>query len=61
MYVTPYVGVWIEIYWIISSVFSMAVTPYVGVWIEIFARYLSSAASSSLPTWECGLKFNYDY
>ena len=33
------------------------VTPFVGVWIEIFTHFLMSSISSSLPSWECGLKF----
>ena len=36
----------------------MIVTPYVGVWIEIFNDVTNSLiAATSLPTWECGLKF----
>ncbi len=33
--VTPYVGVWIEIFWFITILILSIVTPYVGVWIEI--------------------------
>ena len=33
--VTPYVGVWIEIYDISELKSQFPVTPYVGVWIEI--------------------------
>ncbi len=34
--VTPYVGVWIEIFCGRDSPGADGVTPYVGVWIEIF-------------------------
>ena len=33
--VTPFVGVWIEIFWKRKIKFLSAVTPFVGVWIEI--------------------------
>ena len=53
-------GVWIEI----SQGFKWDpmcnVTPRVGVWIEIFRILnLSCTAETSLPVWECGLKFSY--
>ena len=35
LYVTPLVGVWIEISITIISTFTRLVTPLVGVWIEI--------------------------
>ena len=34
LYVTPYVGVWIETYLTIGVYVALTVTPYVGVWIE---------------------------
>ena len=37
---------------------NIAVTPFVGVWIEItFAHVLLLSICTSLPSWECGLKF----
>ena len=56
--VTPCVGVWIEIpcqnLWIRGD----AVTPCVGVWIEIVSNIFTIACkSTSLPAWECGLKY----
>ena len=33
--VTPYAGVWIEIYVALAYAFKLLVTPYAGVWIEI--------------------------
>ena len=36
--VTPYVGVWIEIFYAGLHTINHKVTPYVGVWIEIFRR-----------------------
>ena len=32
--VTPYVGVWIETYYVAIDTMRGIVTPYVGVWIE---------------------------
>jgi len=50
--------VWIEIGLFASSVVAEDVTPLVGVWIEIKSVELSvSCLLSSLPSWECGLKF----
>ena len=34
--VTPFVGVWIEIYQTKQPKLNADVTPFVGVWIEIF-------------------------
>ena len=57
LFVTPCVGVWIEINIIPLDYRFLSVTPCVGVWIEIVVRivyrYLGSV---SLPAWECGLK-----
>ena len=61
MYVTPLVGVWIEICMSEDSNPRICVTPLVGVWIEI--KSSNSACpilSRSLPLWECGLKFYAD-
>ncbi len=38
-YVTPCVGVWIEIQGMPYSGVAVPVTPCVGVWIEIFGKY----------------------
>ena len=57
MPVTPYVGVWIEINGEYYNVTQDRVTPYVGVWIEIKTITLALSAMSSLPMWECGLKY----
>ena len=55
--VAPFVGVWIEItiYWIWCNLY--AVAPFVGVWIEISNASCLILLNSSLPSWECGLKF----
>ena len=36
---------------------NIAVTPFVGVWIEIGQPQLQIHFHSSLPSWECGLKY----
>ena len=36
--VTPYAGVWIEIYAIAYKSGSVKVTPYAGVWIEMIFK-----------------------
>ena len=35
---------------------NIAVAPFVGVWIEILYPVITPVTSSSLPSWECGLK-----
>ena len=56
--VTPFVGVWIEIKEIKNLSILHLVTPFVGVWIEITpSAKIWSYVQSSLPLWECGLKF----
>ena len=55
--VTPFVGVWIEIGKKCTWELYAIVTPFVGVWIEILYKCLHCTAYSSLPSWECGLKF----
>ena len=34
------------------------VAPFVGVWIEIVRQLHPNVAVESLPSWECGLKFD---
>ncbi len=36
---------------------NIAVAPFVGVWIEILSISLISERLLSLPSWECGLKY----
>ena len=36
---------------------NIAVTPFVGVWIEILMQWTQERSHSSLPSWECGLKY----
>ena len=48
-FVTPYVGVWIEIYSPTYVYYVMIVTPYVGVWIEICSCGGVSAWRSVTP------------
>ena len=56
--VTPYVGVWIEIFGVRLGVGSGIVTPYVGVWIEIESiRGGERGLRKSPPMWGCGLKY----
>ena len=55
--VTPLVGVWIEIFLIITKANGKTVTPLVGVWIEIMIVSGSQFVTKSLPSWECGLKW----
>ena len=58
--VTPFVGVWIEIKKIPNDNQFTVVTPFVGVWIEIIMIQWIEYDDVSLPSWECGLKFNGD-
>ncbi len=55
--VTPYAGVWIEMITAFISPSEGTVTPYAGVWIEIFTPTLEITQKKSLPTRECGLKW----
>ena len=51
-------GVWIEI--ISSTVLYMGgfpVTPCVGVWIEMDSKTSGVVVVTSLPAWECGVKY----
>ena len=54
--VAPFVGVWIEIFYIIQIIFAYLVAPFVGVWIEIYLKIQIDYNLKSLPLWECGLK-----
>ena len=54
--VTPFAGVWIEIYLSAQLSHPHYVTPFAGVWIEISVRLSVSSNSTSLPSRECGLK-----
>ena len=47
--VTPFVGVWIEIFNMPWNCFSFWVTPFVGVWIEINIETYISAPSNVTP------------
>ena len=55
--VTPLVGVWIEIFDICLILSVFVVTPLVGVWIEISLLHVGTLTFTSLPLWECGLKY----
>ena len=55
--VTPLVGVWIEITDTGVRPLLYCVTPLVGVWIEIIPPIALLIIPTSLPLWECGLKF----
>ena len=58
--VTPFVGVWIEMYADIADWDMFNVTPFVGVWIEINGEMQKEKKKDmSLPSWECGLKSAY--
>ena len=54
--VTPFAGVWIEIYLSAFLLFQTLVTPFAGVWIEIKLFGVNRTKSLSLPLRECGLK-----
>ena len=56
--VTPYAGVWIEIYASDMRPHPQNVTPYAGVWIEMKNGKGMYSLFTSLPTRECGLKYN---
>ena len=55
--VAPLVGVWIEIAELFCAYHPAFVAPLVGVWIEIDRSLIFILHSSSLPSWECGLKY----
>ena len=59
--VAPHAGVWIEITPSLVAVKKSPVAPHAGVWIEIYMLTRLSLANWSLPTRECGLKFQMDY
>ena len=52
-------GVWIEMIGKRVFIFFNFVAPFVGVWIEISERMQKVQKDTSLPLWECGLKFNF--
>ena len=54
--VAPLVGAWIEILDLINTGVFWAVAPLVGAWIEIFWPPSIMMISTSLPSWERGLK-----
>ena len=56
IWVTPFVGVWIETVTILLSVNCAIVTPFVGVWIETQYDIASKSFTKSHPSWVCGLK-----
>ena len=56
-FVTPCVGVWIEIAFRQIQLLWSSVTPCVGVWIEIIVSGLLWFTRWSLPAWGCGLKY----
>ena len=55
--VAPLVGAWIEILDLINTGVFWAVAPLVGAWIEIFWPPSIMMISTSLPSWERGLKY----
>ncbi len=40
---------------------NIAVAPFVGVWIEINVAFCFFKNCASLPSWECGLKYEKRY
>ena len=56
MKVAPYVGAWIETYYLRHENIFICVAPHVGAWIETFMSYPNYFAGLSRPTWARGLK-----
>ena len=56
MVVTPFAGVWIEIFFALRFSAKSVVTPFAGVWIEILSPSGVRLPAVSLPLRECGLK-----
>ena len=54
--VAPLVGAWIEIDGTSEKLKIGEVAPLVGAWIEIIALIVGAVSSSSLLSWERGLK-----
>ena len=52
-------GVWIEIAEAAQYAIDNMVTPLVGVWIEMSELKIDENKVTSLPLWECGLKWLY--
>ena len=60
--VTPFAGVWIEMVSSRTLNLYMSVTPFAGVWIEIpTGKRWCMPSRRSLPSRECGLKFDVVY
>ena len=55
--VAPLVGAWIEILIISPSSTDFLVAPLVGAWIEILMEVVSTVITTSLLSWERGLKY----
>ena len=54
--VAPLVGAWIEIVYCSVTILLCTVAPLVGAWIEISKYMVKVHHSTSLPSWERGLK-----
>ena len=54
-------GVWIEIELEAKLQLKESVTPCMGVWIEMTCALLLAVNDTSLPVWECGLKYVKHY
>ena len=50
-------GAWIEIRETLSHFISCLVAPLVGAWIEILMEVVSTVMTTSLLSWERGLKY----
>ena len=59
-FVAPHVGAWIETCAHVCSALYSLVAPHVGAWIETSGLPPERALYRSLPTWERGLKHDYD-
>ena len=59
--VTPFAGVWIEIFAHLSTICQPVVTPFAGVWIEMIRKDRYTQTRWSLPSRECGLKLSCPY
>ena len=52
-------GAWIEMERYKSQQKQRKVAPLVGAWIEILLTLVVSTSAMSLPSWECGLKYQH--
>ena len=59
--VTPHAGVWIEMHGHHGVSHHVIVTPHAGVWIEMSNAVPGAIMPKSLPTRECGLKYQRLY